>query len=440
AKITFRDGDPDKPEISGFHHHSQARDLVTNDRRWLSRNVIRTQKNNKLRFEDWGGQEGAKLSTEHSGKSQLNLGYLVNNKLEYRGEGSELRTSGYGVNRAGKGMMVTAYDRPAATGKQLDMQETIAQLDSALATAKALAASASSAKAEPADTDAQQQMKDDLDGLKQPGLLMSTPASAALVAGGGVQFSAQDSISTVAGKNADFSVLKRFTVAAGELVSMFAQKLGIKIFAAKGPVEVQAQSGPMSLIADKDFTMSSVNGTVRICAKQELTLGSGGAFIQMKDGSITLGGPLDLFIKTITVQKQGKASLNMPLDLNHPALAGLPTIPLTFYAGASPASRPAIPANMPYSLFAGKTLVKQGVMDETGLIQADHHPTTQQYTLTLANGASYTIPVAEQYKGNEDNGAFANGGFHFHEGQSGTVDRAIHRSSYNELLDPEKDA
>ena len=313
AKITFRDGDPDKPEISGFHHHSQARDLVTSDRRWLSRNMIRTQKNNKLRFEDWSGQEGAKLSTEHSGKSQLNLGYLVNNKLEYRGEGYELRSSGWGALRAGKGVMVTAYDRPGASGKQLDMQETIAQLESALATAKALAASATSAKAEPADTDAQQQIKDDLDGLKKPGLLMSTPASAALVAGQGVQFAAQGDISAVAGKNVDWSVLKRFTVAVGETISLFAQKLGIKIFAAKGPVEFQAQSGPMSLIADQDLTMSSVNGTVRIVAKKELILECGGAFIQIKDGSITLGGPGDLFIKTITIQKKGKESMNTPM-------------------------------------------------------------------------------------------------------------------------------
>jgi type VI secretion system secreted protein VgrG len=340
--------------------------------------------------------------------------------------------------------MVTTYDRPGATGHQLDMQETIAQLESALAIAKALADSARSAKAEPADTDAQQQIKADLDGLKKPGLLMSTPASAALVAGQGVQFAAQGDISAVAGKNADWSVLKRFTVAAGEMISLFAQKLGIKIFAAKGSVEVQAQGGPMSFIADQDLTMASVNGTVRICAKKELTVESGGAFIQMKDASITLGGPLDLFIRTITVQKQGKASLNMPLDRNHPALAGMPTTPLTFYAGASPASRAAIPAGMPYSLLVGSTLVKQGVLDETGLLQVEHHPTTQQYTLKLANGASYTIPVADQYRGNADNGALANGGFHFYEGQSGTnagaVDRAQHRADYDELLDPDADA
>jgi type VI secretion system secreted protein VgrG len=446
AVITCRDGDPDKPEIVAFHHHSQARDLVTNDRRWPSRNTIRTQKNNKLRMEDWSDQEGVKLSTEHSGKSQLNLGYLVNNKLEKRGEGYELRTSGYGVNRAGKGLHLTAYDRPGATGKQLDMQEAIAQLESALATAKALAASASSAKAEPADTDTQQQIKEDFDGLKKPGLLVSTPASAGIVAGGSVQLSAQDNINAVAGKNADFSVMKRFTVAAGEKLSLFAQKLGVKIFAAKGPVEIQAQSDAMSLIADQDLTMASVDGTVRICAKKELTLESGGAFVQMKDGSITLGGPLDLFIKTITVQKQGKATLNMPLDLNHPALAGMPTTPLALNAAASPVARATIPVGMPYKLFADGSLVTQGVFDETGLLQIDHHPTTQKYTLQLANGVTHDIPVAENYRGDAVNGALANQGIRFHDGlpgaapASGTVDRAEHRANYNKLLNPDTDA
>ncbi|TDV24786.1 type VI secretion system secreted protein VgrG [Paraburkholderia caballeronis] len=443
AVISFRDGDPDKPEIVAFHHHSQARDLVTNDRRWLSRNMIRTQSNNKLRMEDWAGQEGIKLSTEHSGKSQLNLGYLVNQKLEYRGEGFELRTSGYGVIRAGKGLHLTTYDRPAASGQQRDMQETIAQLESALELARALANSASSAKAEPADTDAQQQVKDDLDGLKKPGLLMSTPASAALVTGQGIQFAAQGDISTVAGKNADFSVLKRFTVAAGEKLSLFAQKLGIKIYAGQGPVEFQAQGGPMSFIADRDVTAASVNGKVDVSAAKEIILECGGAFIQIKGGSITLGGPGDLFIKTITVQKQGKASMNRPLDLNHPALSGMPTVPLVLNIAASPATRAAIPAGMSYSLFVGSTLVKQGVFDETGLLLVDHHPTTQQYTLKLANGVNYTVPVAEQYRGNANNGTLANQGIPFHEGRPGTdaagVDRAEHRVSYYRLLNPDTD-
>jgi type VI secretion system secreted protein VgrG len=224
---------------------------------------------------------------------------------------------------------------------------------------------------------------------------------------------------------------------------LFVQKCGIKLFAAKGPVEIQAQSGPMSLIADKDVTFASVSAKVEMAAAKEIILECGGAFIQIKDGSITLGGPGDLFIKTITVQKRGKASVNRPLDRTHPALARLPTTPLTFYMGASPASQAAIPVDMPYSLFVGGALVKQGVMDETGLIQVDHHPTTQQYTLKLANGASYAIPVAEQYRGSVDNGALANSGFQFYEGKHDTharvIDRAEHRADYNEMLNPDRD-
>jgi type VI secretion system secreted protein VgrG len=318
AVIEFRDGNPNKPYISQFHHNSQQTDLITNQERWLSRNVIRTQSNNKLRMEDWEGQEGIKLSTDHSGKSQLNLGYLVDSKKQKRGEGLELRTSGWGALRAGKGMHITAHDQPNAAGQQLDMQTTIAQLESALEIAKALAGSATTAKAIPADTDAQKRVNDELSGLKQPGILASAPASIGIVSGRGLQVAAQDNITAVAGGNVDVSVLKRFTVAAGELVSMFAQKLGIKLFAARGPVEIQAQSDAMSLLADKDLTVASVNGAVRIRAKKELILECGGAFVQMKGGNITLGGPGDLFLKIITMQKQGPASLDTNLSLPEP--------------------------------------------------------------------------------------------------------------------------
>jgi type VI secretion system secreted protein VgrG len=309
AVLEFRDGNPDKPYISQFHHHSQAVDLITNQDRWLSRNVIRTQSNNKLRMEDWKGYESIKLSTEHSGKSQLNLGYLVGSGKQRRGEGFELRTSGWGALRAGKGLYVTAHDQPKAAAQQLDMQATIAQLESALEIARALAGSATTAKAAPADTDAQKQVKDELDGLKQPGILASAPASIGIVSGRGMQLAAQENISAVAGKSVDVSAVKRFTVAAGELVSLFAQKLGIRLFAARGPVEIQAQSDAMSLLADRDVTMASVNGVVHISAKKELTLACGGAFVKLADGNITLGGPLDLFLKVLTIQKQGKASM-----------------------------------------------------------------------------------------------------------------------------------
>ncbi|SAK98075.1 Rhs element Vgr protein [Caballeronia catudaia] len=103
-------------------------------------------------------------------------------------------------------------------------------------------------------------------------------------------------------------------------MSIFAQRLGLKLFAAKGPVEIQAQSDAMSLVADKDVTIASVNGRTTISAAKELTLECGGAFVQLKDGNITLGGPGDLFFKVITIQKQGTAS--MKPDLTLPSSSG----------------------------------------------------------------------------------------------------------------------
>jgi type VI secretion system secreted protein VgrG len=361
ATIEFRDGDPNKPYISQFHHHSQAEDLITNQERWLSRNVIRTQSNNKLRMEDWEGQEGIKLSTDYSGKSQLNLGYLVDSQKKKRGEGFELRTSGYGAVRAGKGLFLSADDQPGATGPQLDMQATIARLESALEIAKALASSTTTAKAISADTDAQKKVNDELNGLKESGLLASAPASIGIVSGRSVQVAAQENISAVAGKNVDVSAVKSFTVAAGELVSMFAQKLGIKLFAGKGPVEIQAQSDAMSLLADKDVTVSSVNGKVVIAAAKELILECGGAFIKLADGSITLGGPLDLLIKMITIQKQGAQSLSAAFPaLPHEVGANDEAFVATWAGTQIPV------VNTRYQMFSEGKLIAEGMTNEHG--------------------------------------------------------------------------
>ncbi|WP_236596738.1 DUF2345 domain-containing protein, partial [Paraburkholderia hiiakae] len=72
------------------------------------------------------------------------------------------------------------------------------------------------------------------------------------------------------------------------------------------------------LTAAKDVNVGSVNGKVNLAAAKEIILECGGAFVHIKDSSITLGGPGDLFLKTITVQKKGKESKHTLL----PALPG----------------------------------------------------------------------------------------------------------------------
>ena len=310
AVIAFRDGDPNKPYIAQFHHHSQATDLVTNQDRWLSRNVIRTQSNNKLRMEDWKGEEHIKLSTEHSGKSQLNLGHLVDAKRQPRGEGFELRSSGHGAIRGGKGLFISADDQPGANGKQLEMDAAIALLEQSLQQSEGQAEAAAAAQAIAADYARQKALfNDTLSELKQAGLLVSAPVGMALVSGTDLQLSAKEDLIATAGGSADVSVLKRFTVAAGEAVSLFAQKLGIKLFAAKGKVEIQAQSDEMRLLADKNVTITSANGRVVIEAKDELLLKCGGSYLLMKSTGIEEGTRGDRTIKAVAFRRQGPSSL-----------------------------------------------------------------------------------------------------------------------------------
>ncbi|MGN5479802.1 DUF2345 domain-containing protein [Cupriavidus basilensis] len=99
----------------------------------------------------------------------------------------------------------------------------------------------------------------------------SAPAGVALTSGADLQHTAAQNLIATAGNHADFSIARRFTLAAGELVSIFAQKLGLKLFAARGKVEIQAQSDEMRLLADKHMTITSCSSAVApICACRRL--------------------------------------------------------------------------------------------------------------------------------------------------------------------------
>ncbi|CAJ0818165.1 type VI secretion system Vgr family protein [Ralstonia flaminis] len=293
AVLGFRDGNPNKPFISQFHHTSVQTDLITNQERWLSRNVIRTQSDNKLQMEDWQGEEHVKFSTEHSGKSQLTLGHIVNGRREKRGEGFELRTSGWGTIRGGKGVFISADDQPKANGQQLDMQNADETLRQAIDLLRYLNDSANAAKAWLAEIDQQRELIEQrLSKLQKPAILANAPEGVGIASGQHLQLAARKQLFMTAGNGLDIGVFKRVTVAAGEAISLFAAKLGIRIFAAKGKVQMQAQGDALELMALKDATMSSSEGQVLITGSRGVTLGDGsGAYIKIENGKIVLASP-----------------------------------------------------------------------------------------------------------------------------------------------------
>ncbi|MCI8208920.1 type IV secretion protein Rhs [Pseudomonas sp. S25] len=380
--IAFEQGDPDRPYIAHALHDNYRPDHVTLNKRDYTRNVLRTPSNNKLRMEDLRGSEHIKLSTEHSGKSQLNLGHLVDAQKQKRGEGFELRTDGWGAIRSGKGLFISADGQPQAHGDALAMNAALAQLDEAMQLVKSLARSVSTSGALPADEQTQQGLQNALDGLREAGLIASAPAGIALTTPANIQLSAGRTLTATAGDSADISVFKRFSVAAGEAVSLFAQKLGIKLFAARGPVEIQAQSDAMKLQADKALTLNSINGEITLNAEQGITLVSRGAYIKIKDGSIEIGAPGDVRIKNDNIAWGGAASLERamtPMVLEDPVYK----YPMSGGFQLTDKKTQTPKARVPYRIESADGRVMRGVTDENGFTQRQHSLDSTPFKLTF---------------------------------------------------------
>ncbi|WP_045441442.1 type VI secretion system Vgr family protein [Citrobacter sp. S-77] len=312
--IGFEDGNPDRPYISGVLHDSAHGDHVTI--RNYKRNVLRTPANNKIRLDDERGKEHIKVSTEYGGKSQLNLGHLVDAEKQQRGEGFELRTDSWGAIRAQKGIFISADGQAKAQGLQREMQSALKELDAAREVTSGLRHAAQAAQAELADLEKQTAlMNQTLNDLKQQALLLSAPSGIAQVTPASVQLSAGENMIVTAGQNADFSVAKKFTLAVGDILSFFAHKLGIKMYASEGKVDIQAQSDGLNLFAKQLLSVASADNSVIISAKKEILLTCGGSFIRLSDAGAEVGTGKNITLKCIAVQQQSAATLNSTLKL-----------------------------------------------------------------------------------------------------------------------------
>ncbi|ELC6510174.1 TPA: type VI secretion system Vgr family protein [Enterobacter hormaechei subsp. xiangfangensis] len=304
--IGFEGGNPDRPYIAGVLHDSAHGDHVTI--RNYRRNVLRTPANNKIRLDDERGKEHIKVSTEYGGKSQLNLGHLVDSEKQQRGEGFELRTDSWGAIRAQKGIFISADGQAKAQGQVLDMEPALARLSAALVEMESLAACAQQAQALAADVGRQQKLlKQKIEQLHEEVILGSAPKGMALVSGEDMQLSASDNMTLTAGKQLDVGAQKDFTLAAGKQLSLYSRE-GAKLFSSQNDIDIQAQGGNITTWSTQDTYISSGRKMV-VTAQDELTLICGGGYIKINGGNVEIGGPGKLLIKNTGIRKAGTGSM-----------------------------------------------------------------------------------------------------------------------------------
>ncbi|RUT37605.1 type VI secretion system tip protein VgrG [Pseudomonas sp. PAMC 29040] len=296
--VAFEQGDPDRPYIAHALHDNQHPDHVTLGKRDYTRNVLRTSANNKLRMEDLRGQEHIKLSTEHSGKSQLNLGHLVDAQKHKRGEGFELRTDGRGAIRAGSGMFISADAQPKAQGEVLAMQSATSLVQGAKQQMADWQIIARAHHSPPPAVDGLQQFQHSAKELDAPAILLSAPKGIGAVTPASLLLKSGDALYVQSNDEINLAAAQRLSLHANQAISLLAQQEGLRLVSGKGPLEIESHGDVLNLIAQQDITMQSVQGHLQLTAKNGITLGCGGAYIRITpQGEIQIHGPGVISVK-----------------------------------------------------------------------------------------------------------------------------------------------
>lgn len=310
--IDYIEGDIDRPVIVSAIHSGINRTPNFSSKGLLPANRMnvgwRTHedggaRHNELLFDDFSKQIKARLSSDH-GNTQLNLGWIGTPRLDGqsdpRGEGGELATDEALAVRGGKGIVLTTFGRPNAAGNQLDRQETIGQLRANESIAKTLSESANTHTAEITETDKHTELIEHIENLDKgtnvhggkpdptggkPIILITSPAGTALSSNDSTTIAAGSNIDTVSVKHTNITAGRRLLMRAEELVSLFSQRLGMIIIAAKGDIRMETHDGQIKIWATKKLILGSnegveIHGPVVVQNAQ-------GAKVTMGGGAIT---------------------------------------------------------------------------------------------------------------------------------------------------------
>ena len=307
--IAYIDDDPDRPIIAGQVYNQAAMPAALSARDGLPGNrylaglrsrEVRGARGNQLRLDDTPGQISAQVASDHA-SSQLNLGWLTAPRAGGtgipRGEGAELRSDHAVAVRGGKGVLITAQTSPNAEGAQLDHEE-LNELFSALKTlGEQLAKFAVAHAQDDASPPDLAQLVERLAQLDGSSNVSKGAGGAPLVAVGG-----PDGIAIGSGKNMMVGARTNIdmlsagdttAIAGGHLllrsaldISLFANKLGMKLVAARGAVKVHAQDDAMELLAKKVMELISTTDWINIKAKQGVRIYGGGSELEISAAGI----------------------------------------------------------------------------------------------------------------------------------------------------------
>jgi type VI secretion system secreted protein VgrG len=309
--VDFLGGDPDKPIIvaqvyggmtppPSFSHTGK---LPGNKYlAGIKSKEIEGNRYNQLRLDDTPGQINAQLSSEH-GHSELNLGWLTHPRndgmSEARGEGAELRSDLAVAVRGAQGVLISAAARQKASGKQLDRAELVGLVEALQGVQQQLSELSTTHHAD--DTD-DKELKQLIAYLKeweagsnteskstgaggQPVVALSAPAGVAMTSQDNIAIGAQTHVDVISIGNTQLSVGRKLLARVSENISLFAHRLGIKLIAASGKLELQTHADDIEVTSSKRIVLTATDEIVLQAPK--LRFVAQGAQVDIGSGAIT---------------------------------------------------------------------------------------------------------------------------------------------------------
>ncbi|MFB4205187.1 hypothetical protein KBTX_01148 [wastewater metagenome] len=305
---------------------------------------------NQLVMDDATGQLRTQLASSES-TTELNLGYLIdqqgNTRGARRGTGFELRTDAYGAIRARNGLYLSSWGRPGGTGSQLDAGEAWRQLREGHELSRTLSQTAKRHRAEAlggveplerfnrnsehtygnattidgtgarrfadggGDTDhaIRNGGQGEVPGLEDALILMAAPDGIATATPESTHLHSGEHLTVSTGEDVNIAAGRSLLASIADRLSLFVHRAGMKLIAAGGRVDIQAQDDEMELQSRRAMRLSSTDDAVILAGKKEILLTSGDAYIRLADGNIEIHAPKAVNVKGAKKQFGGPVSM-----------------------------------------------------------------------------------------------------------------------------------
>ncbi len=331
----------------------------------------------QLVWDDTPGQLRTQMATtQHA--TQLSLGHLIhqadNHRGSFRGSGFELRTDAFGALRARQGLLLSSYPlafkqgvpaEPAfdnAPGMALMKQAsglaqrfnaaaqshgttTLASVRGSLkanqcalndsqaplrALDTALSGTGATKSLDEARADALNRTTaaspDKLPHMTDPVLTVSAKAGTALLAGQHLQWASNDVVCMQAGQDQDWAVGGQMRWHSAQSIGVLAGAInpgstaaagsGLTLVADKGPLDVQAQSGPIRIVAKDQIRIHSTHAHIDWAAAKSITLcTAAGAQITIDASGVVSQCPGTITVHALARNLVGPASTSYPLPV-----------------------------------------------------------------------------------------------------------------------------